>query len=75
MEDEEDEDDVVEDEVVDDDDDSDEEVDWQKLEEDLERNAARANLTTVNVKSILHVSTVCIFVSYPFTPLLLILAP
>ena len=32
------------------------EIDWQKLEEELERNAAKANLTTINVKSILHVS-------------------
>ena len=63
MEEDEDEDDVVEDEVGEDEDDSDEEVDWQKLEEDLERNAARANLTTVNVKSILHVGSVCLVVS------------
>merc|ERR1711962_1690454 len=35
-------------------DEEEEEINWQKLEEELERNAARANLTTVNVKSILH---------------------
>ena len=39
-----------------DEDNEDEDINWQKLEEDLERNAARANLSTVNVKSILHVS-------------------
>lgn len=30
-------------------------IDWDKLEEVLKENAEKANLTTVNVKSILHV--------------------
>lgn len=34
----------------------DDEIDWQELEEELERNAAKSNLSTINVKSILHVS-------------------
>ncbi|XP_065662276.1 GON-4-like protein isoform X3 [Hydra vulgaris] len=30
------------------------EIDWEKLEEELEENAAKANLTAINVKSILR---------------------
>ena len=33
------------------------EIDWEKLEEVLEENAAKANLTAINVKSILRVSS------------------
>lgn len=31
-------------------------IDWKKLEQVLEESAQKANLTAVNVKSILHVS-------------------
>ena len=39
----------------DDDDDGNDDIDWKKLEEVLEESAQKANLTAVNVKSILHV--------------------
>ena len=36
--------------------DTEDEINWKQLEEELERNASKANLTATNVKSILHVS-------------------
>ena len=38
-----------------DEDQNEEEIDWKKLEQVLEESAQKANLTAVNVKSILHV--------------------
>lgn len=36
--------------------DTEDEINWKQLEEELERNASKANLTATNVKSVLHVS-------------------
>lgn len=41
---------------ADDSDVSDEEIDWNKVEEVLDKTASKANLSACNVKSILHVS-------------------
>ena len=48
-----------------------EEIDWKKLEEVLEESAQKANLTAVNVKSILHVSDFPVdFIFQPFENIL-----